>query len=85
MFHATPSTPPKTEKKSIAVMQDIAATYSTTPPDLKTLSERLNRAEQAGLIRRRIVSRSDEAMQTWKSNITTPKQTRRDQGDNAAT
>jgi hypothetical protein len=75
----------KTEKKSIATMQNIAATYSSTSPDLKTLNERLNRAEEAGLIRRQIISKCDEPMQTWKSNITKSKQTRRDLGDKAAT
>ena len=75
----------KTEKKSIATTQKIAATYSTTPTDLKTLNERLNRAEEAGLIRHQIISKCDEPMQTWKSNIKTPKQTKRDQGDKAAT
>jgi len=73
----------KTEKKSMATMQKIAATYSTTPPDLQPLNERLDRAEEAGLIRRQIISKNDEPMQTWKSNITTPKQTRGEQGDNA--
>jgi hypothetical protein len=72
----------KTEKKSMATMQKIAATYSITPPDLKTLNERLDRAEEAGLIRRQIISNYDEPMQTWKSNTTTPKQTGREQGDN---
>ena len=75
----------KKEKKSIATTQNIAATYSSTQLDLKTLNERLNRAEEAGLIRRQIISKYDEPMQTWKSNITTPKQTGRDQGDNAET
>jgi exosortase/archaeosortase family protein len=73
----------KTEKKSTATMQKIAATYSSTPLDLKTLNERLDRAEQAGLIRRQIISKYDEPMQTWKSNIIPPKQTERDQGANA--
>jgi hypothetical protein len=75
----------KTEKKSMATMQNIAVTYSTTPLDLKTLNGRLNRAEEAGLIRRQIINKCDEPMQTWKSNITKPKQTRRDQGDKTAT
>jgi hypothetical protein len=73
----------KTEKKSMATMQNIAATYSSTPLDLKTLNERLNRAEEAGLIRHQIISKYDEPMQTWKSNIITPKQSGREQGDNA--
>jgi exosortase len=72
----------KTEKKSMATMQKIAATYSITPPDLKTLNERLDRAEEAGLIRRQIISNYDEPMQTWKANTTTPKQTGGEQGDN---
>jgi len=73
----------KTEKKSMATMQKIAATYSSTPPDLKTFNERLDRAEEAGVIRRQIISKYDEPMQTWKSNIITPKKTRGEQGDNA--
>jgi exosortase len=73
----------KTEKKSIATMQNIAATCSSTPLDLKTLNERLDRAEEAGLIRRQIISKYDEPMQTWKSNTTTPKQTGRKQGAEA--
>ena len=73
----------KTEKKSMATMQKIATTYSSTSPDLKTLNERLNRAEEARLIRRQIISKYDEPMQTWKSNIITPKQTGREQGAGA--
>jgi hypothetical protein len=64
-------------------MQNIAATCSSTPLDLKTLNERLDRAEEAGLIRRQIISKYDEPMQTWKSNTTTPKQTGRKQGAEA--
>jgi len=75
----------KTEKKSIATTQNIAATCSGIQLDLNTLNERLNRAEEAGLIRHQIISKSDEPMQTWKSNITTPKQTEKDQDDKSAT
>jgi exosortase len=73
----------KTEKESMTTMQKIAATYSGTPPDLKTLNERLGRAEEAGLIRRRIISEFDEPTQTWKSNVVTSKQTEREEGAKA--
>ena len=75
----------KTEMKSIATTQKIAEAYSDTSTDLATLNERLLRAEEAGLIRHQIISKYDEPMQTWKSNITTPKQTRINQGNDAAT
>lgn len=73
----------KTEKKSMATLQKIAAAYSSTPPDLKILNERLDRAEEAGLIGRKIVNRYDEPMQIWKSNMVTPKQAGREQGAKA--
>ena len=73
----------KTEKKSMATLQKIAAAYSNTPPDLKILKERLDRAEEAGLIGRKIVNRYDEPLQIWKSNMVTPKQAGREQGAKA--
>jgi exosortase len=65
----------KVEKKSPATSQNIAATLQnpdSIPLDLQSLNNKLFRAEQIGLISRRIFNKNDEPVETWKSNINGP-------------
>jgi exosortase len=67
----------KIKEKSRSTMQNIMATYqnmTATSLDLQHLRDKLARAEEVGLIRRRIINEHDEPIQTWKSNIIDPKE-----------
>jgi hypothetical protein len=62
----------KVQRKIPATTQNIAATLQnagSTPLDLQSLNNKLVRAEQTGLISRRIFSKNDEPVEAWKPNI----------------
>lgn len=67
----------KVKEKSRSTMQSIMATYQNMSPtslDLQHLRDKFARAEEVGLIRRRIINEHDEPIETWKSNIINPRQ-----------